>query len=332
MFASVSIIVPIYNSDKYLKACLESLVNQTLKNIEIILVDDNSQDDSKIIISEYAKKDDRITVIYNKKNQGPSKARNDALKIATGEFIGFVDSDDYIAEDMYETMYNAAQKTNAEIVTCGYEEFDYREIISNNPSPFNSGVYINHEEMVEVIEKAHADRFIWFSWRNIYKREMLLDNNILFDEDIKHGEDNIFNLYAFYHAEGVISLNKSLYFYRKNPTSLTGSKIKPYLTESIQNEYDRKIEFYHKYGLYDKCKEDLMLYVSTHLLTIMLANENFSNGNFKKILSIHMVKESLDHTPYLVKNSRLGVKVVVLLAKLKQVKLLNILYKLKHRV
>ena len=116
----VSIIVPIYNVEKYLSKCIESILSQTYKNIEIILVDDGSPDNSPQICDEYAKKDDRIIVIH-KANGGVSSARNAGIDIATGKYIGFVDPDDYIENNMYELMMNKIEEYQANIVICGYD-------------------------------------------------------------------------------------------------------------------------------------------------------------------------------------------------------------------
>ena len=119
MDEKVSIIVPVYNVEKYLDKCIESIVNQTYRNIEIILVDDGSPDKCPEICNEWAKKDDRIKVIH-KENGGLSSARNAALEIAQGDYITFVDSDDWIENDMIQSMLTCAAKNDADIVCCGF--------------------------------------------------------------------------------------------------------------------------------------------------------------------------------------------------------------------
>ena len=126
----VSIIVPVYNVEKYLEKCLDSLVNQSLHDIEIICVNDGSKDDSLDILEKYAKKDSRIKII-NKQNQGLSAARNDGLKVAAGEYVGYVDSDDWVDLNFYEKLYESAKKYNAEIasgniIRCGNKIKKYK--------------------------------------------------------------------------------------------------------------------------------------------------------------------------------------------------------------
>lgn len=124
----ISIIVPVYNVEKYLKECIDSVISQTYKNLEIILVDDGSTDKSGEICDEYSKKDSRIKVIH-KENGGLSDARNVALDIAKGEYIGFVDSDDYVEKDMFETLYKLAEEHNTEISSISFYKTLENEII-----------------------------------------------------------------------------------------------------------------------------------------------------------------------------------------------------------
>lgn len=112
----ISVIIPVYNVEEYLKECLDSVINQTLKEIEIICIDDCSTDSSYSILEEYAKKDSRIVLIKNKENMGVGYNRNIGIKEAKGEYIGFIDSDDYISEDYYENLYNTAKKYNSDVV------------------------------------------------------------------------------------------------------------------------------------------------------------------------------------------------------------------------
>ena len=120
----VSIIIPVYNVERYLPKCLDSVINQTLRDIEIICIDDCSTDGSYEILQEYASKDDRIIVLKQETNQGQGVARNRGIDIAKGEYIGFVDPDDWIELDMYEKMYNQAKNLNSEIVICNINRYN----------------------------------------------------------------------------------------------------------------------------------------------------------------------------------------------------------------
>lgn len=119
----VSIIVPVYNMEKYLNKCMDSLVNQTLEDIEIITINDGSKDSSLKILNEYKEKYPNKVVIINQENQGISVARNNGINAATGKYIGFVDSDDYVKTDMFEKLYKKIEKTKSDIVICDYEKY-----------------------------------------------------------------------------------------------------------------------------------------------------------------------------------------------------------------
>lgn len=210
----VSIIVPIYNNEKYLRKCFESLINQTLKDIEIILVNDGSNDNSLLICHEFEKIDTRIKVI-DKPNGGVSSARNAGLKLACGEYVGFVDSDDWIERDMYEKMYSAAEKHEADAVVVSFKlNIDRKE----------------HQKKVRLLEGSHkASKLLDIHIEDgslkgmlmssncniIYRSEIINRNNLFFDEELKINEDGIFNLKFLMKARTVFSLpNDYVYHYR----------------------------------------------------------------------------------------------------------------------
>ena len=150
----ISIIVPVYNVEKYLNRCVDSIINQTYKNLEIILVDDGSTDNSGKICDEYQKKDSRIKVIH-KTNGGMSSARNAGLDIATGNYIAFVDSDDYIALNMMATMRGYVVDNNVDMAVCGFTRLTENKILSERGKEVICGIY-NPEKLFES-ETAHID-------------------------------------------------------------------------------------------------------------------------------------------------------------------------------
>ena len=206
----ISIIVPVYNVEKYLKRCVESIINQTYKNLEIILIDDGSTDNSGKICDEYALMDNRVKVLHIK-NGGVSNARNLGIENATGEYIAFVDSDDYLEKEMYAKMLNKAQKEDADLVFCKYRRFD------------EQGKYINvndEEGLIQLADRKdikcffvkEADNIVWGTiWRSLYKKCIL--QNLRFDLDIYLNEDFIFILRAIMSARRIFFLNEYLYNY-----------------------------------------------------------------------------------------------------------------------
>lgn len=163
----ISIIVPVYKVEKYLKKCLDSIINQTHKNLEIIIVDDGSPDGCPNICDEYSKNDDRIKVIHQK-NMGLSIARNNGIKLATGEYIGFVDSDDFIEPTMYEDLYNAIIKNNAQMSICNFNVITNKDKYKRNDYPENK----TYDKM-EILKEILLDKNIQsYAWNKLYKKEL----------------------------------------------------------------------------------------------------------------------------------------------------------------
>lgn len=221
----ISIIVPIYNSDKYLEETLESLVNQSLKEIEIILVNDGSTDNSKNICKKYKERDNRIIYI-EQKNSGPSTARNRGISIATGKYIGFCDSDDIPNMNMYEILYNYALNENYDMAICDIYSERSKIILG---LPYNDGQVLNREMIqTDLIPKMIGrqsddaeNRTIWGSVvRCIYKKKIIDNNEIIFPEDISFAEDLIFTLRVLSCSHNIVICNQALYFYRLNRKSL----------------------------------------------------------------------------------------------------------------
>lgn len=204
----VSIVVPIYNVEKYLDECVRSLINQTYKNIEIILVDDGSKDSSGAIADNLAKEDSRIRVIH-KDNGGVSSARNLGIKNATGDYICFVDSDDYLAPEFVEYMIRMIQKNDADFC------FSKNCFISDTEEQVKV-------DKVEKISSARATSLLLSPyievgcWNKMYKTELIKSNNILFSEDLFYGEGLDFICRVAQEAKTIVVCEKKYYYYRKN--------------------------------------------------------------------------------------------------------------------
>jgi glycosyltransferase involved in cell wall biosynthesis len=218
----VSIIIPLHNVEKYLRQCLDSVVNQTLKEIEIICVNDGSTDNSLQILEEYAKKDDRVRII-NKKNMGVGAARNTGLKYVKGEYIGFVDSDDWVDETMFEKLYRNGRLHNSDIVMCPIipinendEEISYQR--SGNIPYYNLN-YFNDEFNDCSFNYIKTKDFIFKiavnAYNKIYRSEFINRINAKFPEGLIF-EDNPFFYYTFLNAKRSSLVRKLLYFHRVN--------------------------------------------------------------------------------------------------------------------
>lgn len=207
----VSVIIPVYNTAKFLPKCIDSLRNQTLVNIEIICVDDGSTDGSGEILDQYAKKDRRIAVIHQK-NAGSSAARNAGLKAAKGIYIGFSDSDDHSEPNMYETLVGEARKSNADVVICG------AKIYPEYPRA-GQWLYDSLTTQRQVFDKYDASLSFSnpqtnnFLWRTLIKTELITENNITFETDLQLGEDKTFLCNVYPHANRISVIPDQLYHY-----------------------------------------------------------------------------------------------------------------------
>lgn len=218
----ISIIVPVYNTAKYLDKCIQTLINQTLENIEIIFIDDGSEDNSVEILKNYAKKDKRIRILkQNHKRQGA--ARNYGLSIAQGEYIGFVDSDDWVELDMFEKLYYQAKETDSDIVMCSMNTFEdgTNKIIVNT---YNTLDIFNQKFFENSFTPQDTLNFIFnisvSPYNKIYRKNLIAKNNIKFPESV-YFEDNAFFFKSWLNAKKISLLNQKLYQYRKSTASTT---------------------------------------------------------------------------------------------------------------
>jgi len=203
----ISIVVPIYNTGEYLHKCIKSILAQSLNEFELILVNDGSTDNSGDICDEYAKSDSRVKVIH-KKNEGVSIARNVGIEMATGEYIGFIDSDDWIEINMYSDMYNFANKYNVDIVMCDtVSKFDNAPDVPDTIVELNEDILLQKSDISPELLKVMAGS----ACRCIYKRDLIFNNNILFPINIPISEDRIFNIYAFGHSQKIYYTKKPYY-------------------------------------------------------------------------------------------------------------------------
>ena len=214
MSKKISIIVPIYNVEQYLDKCIESLVNQTYKNLEIILIDDGSKDNSRKIVNSWTAKDNRIKSIH-KKNGGLSDARNAGMKIATGDYIGFVDSDDWINYKMYEVLINNLEKYNADISACAINKIDEKYFIDEKQVLNENICMFTAEEALEnLIDEGILKQTVW---NKLYKREVI--NGICFEFGKIH-EDEFWSYQIFGRCKKIVYTYAELYYYLQRPGSI----------------------------------------------------------------------------------------------------------------
>lgn len=237
----ISIIVPIYNVEKYLDRCMQSLLGQTLKDIEIIMVDDGSPDNCPKLCDEYEKTDSRVKVIH-KKNGGLGYARNSGLDVASGEYVAFVDSDDFIEDSMYAKLYNAAVKENADVAYCNHFIFHTATGRLEKPyAPVEKSITFRGSEVVDEVMKnmiasapeTSTERKYYMSvWRGIFRRSVIGDLRFESERDYL-SEDIIYQVAVLQRVSAVTFIHDRLYYYRENEISLTHAYRKDRVEKSI---------------------------------------------------------------------------------------------------
>lgn len=292
----ISIIVPVYNVEKYLARCIDSIINQTYKNFEIILVDDGSKDKSNQICDEFSKKDCRVKVIH-KKNEGVSAARNEGLKQSKGKYISFVDADDWIEKNFLFEMYSELKKYNVDYITCGYNRVyeNHIEILNNNLT----------EELVSaneyIIKILNVQNGYGFAHMKLISKEAI--GNIRFNTNISVGEDALFNIQLCKKINKFLIYNKALYNYYFNPNSVVRNYDENYCNKYLKSM--KLMDDYIRNNYFDKkVIQNLYNYIAYHILLICVnycyhpENSNGGVKSIKRICNIDLFKISIKNSNY----------------------------------
>ena len=227
----ISVIIPIYNAEEFLAECIDSILNQSFSDFELLLIDDKSTDSSREICLDYAAKDRRIIFFANEENRGQAIRRNQGIREAKGEYITFIDSDDFVANDYLEKLWGASEPQKADVVSMGYLECviddksgKYYASKEMNVVKDNTYVYKDKRKRIELFCQS---RFIVTPWGKLYRRSFLLECNLLF-EDIT-SEDTFFCFAVLYKADTYLLIKDSLYYYRQTPySSMRGGNIEKF--------------------------------------------------------------------------------------------------------
>lgn len=277
----ISVIVPIYNVEIYLRKCIDSIINQTFEDLEIILVNDGSPDGCGAICDEYAGKDSRVRVIH-KEHRGVSDARNAGIDIATGEYITFVDGDDYIAVDMCEKLYSALTENKAEISVCNAVSVDenYQPIDSLNSSSSVRDELLNGRDIL--FKKLTAD-FNWYwvvVWGKLYKSNLF--DALRFPVGKIH-EDDFMAHRMFFDRERVASVSERLYYYLRRSDSITGNKTIYNTLYALETFLDRIIYYENKNT--EKTEVDKIFHkIEPHLRYVFNEKGLYRNKKYRPLL------------------------------------------------
>lgn len=277
----ISIIVPVYNVEDYIEKCIKSILNQVFTEFELILVDDGSTDNSGKICDKYAEKDNRIIVIH-KENGGISSARNIGLNIAKGEYIAFVDSDDYINKNMYHTLYNLIIKTQSDIAMCNYKTISKDEEVNLNEDQIINSHDIKCINNIQYLNNLYGKDKVKYivMWNKLYKNEIF--RKLRF-KDSRIEEDEFIIHHVLYLSDKIVYIDKNYYYYMQRNNSIVGSKYNLKRLDKIYALEDR-IEFFKEKKLVDLYNKAVKDYIDVFFWNYYEMKE--INGYKKEIKNI----------------------------------------------
>ena len=294
----VSIIVPVYNVSPFIEKCVSSLLSQTYTNLEILLVDDGSPDDCPMICDVFARRDDRVKVIHQK-NAGLSAARNAGIRAATGEYLAFVDGDDFVASDFIEVLLNACQEHHAQMAACGFWEY-YSEEKKTVVCVDETMVLSSQEAIIDIFTM--KSRVQVMAWNKLYARELVKDTDIRYPEGCIH--EDVFTTYRYCAvAEKVVCVPTPGYYYVQRPGSIISQKFSPKrlqlldAVKSIRSFVEEKAPVYNEAYCY---------YLFMNYLTII--NAMADNKYYDRRLFCEMRRHIQNDWPKLKNNAYMGKK------------------------
>lgn len=276
----VSVIIPIYKAEYVINCCVNSVISQTYRDIEIILINDGSPDNCKYICDNYKERDNRIKVIHTK-NNGVSKARNLGLDNAHGEYIIFVDADDYLESNAIEMLIKRAKQNDSDLVICGYK------IVNKNqttPISLLKEDTFDQENFLEQMSK-NADHIYYGAiWNKLYRTTIIQENRLRFQEGISFAEDFLFNLEVLSNASIISTLDNFLYNYRNGQTDTLSTMTRQVDSywESPKYLFFQYSETYKKLGCYDKNIQAINFFIITAIKGALSAIMNlYSDMSYK---------------------------------------------------
>ena len=302
----VSVIIPVYNVEKYLEECLNSVISQTLKDVEIICVDDCSTDNSCLILDKYKDIDSRIILIRHDINRGLGPARNSGLAIANGEYILYIDSDDYISNDYVETLYVTAKKYNSDVVSNLNINADYDgKIVPYQPKIFNNLIkwkneypknYLEGKSFIEISKNYYGQKEFLapMAWNKLFKREFLISNKLYF-MNIALGAEDVDLYYRVLANKPRTSYNhKGIYFYRQRSSSLMKeAEININSIIATISHMNNCIEYCE-----NKCDENFMVYLIPKIFNFILYRYSIFKNKEEAFIYIHNFSKKVSINRY----------------------------------
>lgn len=282
MKIKVSVVVPVYNAEEHLAVCLDSLISQSLKEIEIILVNDCSTDKSFSVMERYrARYPELITVVDLRANKGPGGARNAGMSAARGEYLGFVDSDDDVSASMFEELYSIAGETDSDLVDCRFFHETFGQNLNTTDKSATGELTLEKRRELFM----HAG----YIFSKIIRRDIIAGNGIRFRENVSY-EDIDFMRVVFYHCKKVAATDRVLYNHRHNTTSLTNRRTKDIQVYQKLEAVRSLVGRFKALGAYDDYKDEIVFYIFKTYSVIL--NDVMWMG--KAMASVELFKELRD--------------------------------------
>lgn len=268
--SKISVIVPVYNVEKYLPKCIDSILQQTFTDFELLLIDDGSPDNSGIICDEYASKDNRIQVIH-KKNAGVSAARNTGLEYAQGKWITFVDSDDWLEKDCFQTCINHIKAYNLDLLQFSYKQIDKTKKIQ---------LHIEQTPKLKFEQYIASKKINLTVWGGFFNKEIITKNNIKFDTRLKLGEDQLFVYRYIASCNFCMKINHSFYNYRYNNESASINSKPNDCINSIKIFQQFEYRHLFEYQIQDTIRYFLFIILKTKTISNSIIYELIKNESF----------------------------------------------------
>lgn len=325
MLEKISIIVPIYNSENTLNKCVKSILSQSYKYLEVILINDGSTDESLKICEKFGLEDVRVIVI-NKERLGVSAARNVGIKVATGKYIQFVDADDYIDCNMTQILYENIDKNNADIVICGYNKINGDNVVKKTPNNYAIERLFNFKDC---FTELYRNAFFNATWNKLYRKEKIKTG---FNETISMGEDLLFNLSYISDCDKISVINKNLYNYNvsSQESLVCQYNNKLFKTEAMLHNEVQKF-FKNSFDSDNFCdiNEVFAKEVYYYLKKLVILSDEVKEIKLKKIKSC-FEDEFVKNMLYNVNLSDNQIKIVCALMKLKLKRFIYTFFKFKN--
>lgn len=299
----ISVILPVYKVEQYIHQCMDTVINQTYKNLEIILVDDGSPDNCRQICDDYQKKDPRVRVIH-KENGGAPAARNDALAICTGDWIAYVDPDDWTELNEFEEVMKIIERDDPDIVIFNtyLNSGSSQKVMQAFPEDFvTEDKQVIYGMQLSALNKNYTPYLQeWsqgFPWDKVFRASMLREHNVLWPTNLKANDDVVYDLHAFQHAKKISYLNKTLYHYRVNPESI-GHKFMPDRVKVDEDIYAEMLRIKKLYNLDEQF--DMALYARIVSNMWLCAKRCFFHPSNSKPHAVVMkeLRETLKREPF----------------------------------